>query len=143
MGPDAESEQWVAEVAAAAGCPHVILQKTRSGDHAVAVSLPNVSAWLGHPPVLVDDIISTARTMAAAAGALRAAGMVAPVCVAVHALFAPDASAVLAGAGVVDIRSCNTVAHASNRIDLCPYIAAAVVDQLGERNGRATTKHIE
>ena len=61
VGPDEESAQWVHTVAGLAGAPSVVLAKTRSGDREVTVSVPDVARWRDHTPVLVDDIISTAR----------------------------------------------------------------------------------
>lgn len=133
IGPDAESEQWVAAVAAAAGCPHTVLHKKRRGDSEVEVSIPDVAEWSGRTPVLVDDIVSTARTMVAAVKQVKAAGMAPPVCIAVHPLFAGDGYIALQVAGVERIVSCNTIAHSSNRIDMAKPVAAAVVDFLGER----------
>jgi len=130
VGPDGESEQWAAHVAGLADCPYTVLSKVRSGDHEVAVSLPPAQLLAGRTPVLVDDIVSTARTMVAAAGQLQLAGAAAPVCIAVHALFAGDACSVLEQAGVADIVSCNTVPHASNAIDLMPALAAAALRML-------------
>lgn len=63
IGPDSESEQWVAAVAQDAGAPFVVLDKTCRGDRDVEVSIPHVDRWRDRTPVLVDDIISTARTM--------------------------------------------------------------------------------
>jgi ribose-phosphate pyrophosphokinase len=126
VGPDQESEQWVAEVAAAIGCPYVLLEKTRSGDRDVAVSAPGIAAWQERTPVLVDDIASTARTMIAAAARLREAGMAPPWCVAVHAIFAGQAYADLGAAGVAGIASTNTVPHPSNCIDMSVAIGDAM-----------------
>ena len=134
IGPDAESEQWAADVAGMVGCPYTVFQKTRSGDRAVAMTTPDMSAWSGLTPVLMDDIVSTARTMIAAIAQLKSAGMPPPVCIAVHPLFTGDAYAALQAAGVDRIVSCNTVEHASNRIDLCPPIALAVGDMLRQRS---------
>lgn len=126
IGPDAESEQWASEVAKGAGCPYTVLQKTRRGDREVEVSVPDSAQWQGRTPVLVDDIVSTARTMIAATAHLHAAGLAAPVCIAVHPVFAGDACAALQAAGVERIISCNTIAHPSNQIDLSGPIAAAL-----------------
>lgn len=123
IGPDAESEQWVAEVAKLAGAPHVVLHKTRRGDHDVEVSVPDVARWATHTPVLVDDIVSTANTMIETVGHLQRAGMTAPVCVAVHAIFAADAYQRLEDAGARQIVSCNTIPHQSNAMDLTDSIA--------------------
>jgi ribose-phosphate pyrophosphokinase len=130
VGPDSESEQWVAEVAGLAGCGYTILEKTRSGDHEVAVTTPDTSGWGGLTPVLVDDIVSTARTMIAACAKLKAGSMPPPVCIAVHPLFAPGADSALQQAGVGRVISCNTVEHATNQIDLSAPIAAAIAELL-------------
>lgn len=125
IGPDAESEQWVAQVAQAAGCPFTVLSKVRRGDREVEVSMPDVAQWRACTPVLVDDIASTARTMIAAVARLHALGLAAPVCVAVHPIFAGPAYAELEAAGVARIVSCNTIAHHSNQIDLAEALCGA------------------
>ncbi|MDR3480229.1 MAG: ribose-phosphate pyrophosphokinase [Burkholderiaceae bacterium] len=135
FGPDAESAQWVAQVADAADCPYTVLNKTRHGDADVEVSIPDASFWVGMTPVLVDDIASTARTMIAATQQIQLAGMAPPVCIAVHPLFVGDAFAALHAGGVERIVSCNTVAHSTNRIDLSPPIAAAIGEILAEMAG--------
>ncbi|MFZ5481145.1 MAG: ribose-phosphate diphosphokinase [Myxococcota bacterium] len=126
IGPDEESEQWAAAVAAGAGAPSTVLHKTRRGDRDVEVTVPDLHRWPGRTPVLVDDIVSTARTMGAAARHLRAAGTPPPVCVVVHALFAPGAAEELAAAGVARVASCNTVAHVTNAVDVAPLVRAAL-----------------
>lgn len=126
IGPDAESSQWVAAVAAAAGAPHVVLEKTRHDDRHVTVSVPDVERWREHTPVLVDDIISTARTMIATVGHLKRADFTTIACVAVHGVFADDAYEALRAAGAEQVVTCNTIPHASNAIDLSEDLAAAV-----------------
>jgi ribose-phosphate pyrophosphokinase len=125
VGPDAESRQWVAEVARNANAPCIVLAKRRHGDRDVEVTLPALDQWRGHTPVLVDDMVSTAQTMIRAVSGLRAAGMTAPVCIAVHALFSGAAHDELAASGAARIVSCNTVPHASNAIDVIPDVACA------------------
>jgi len=126
IGPDAESRQWVGEVARHAGAPFLVLEKTRHGDQQVEVSVPD-APWLpGCTPVIVDDIASTAHTLIAAVRALKDACKAAPQCVVVHALFAGDAFGDLRAAGVAHIASCDTVPHASNAISLVPELADAV-----------------
>lgn len=126
IGPDAESVQWVNAVAAAAGSPSVVLEKVRRGDREVQVSIPDVSRWRGHTPVLVDDIVSTARTMIATVGHLIPSGLPAPVCVAVHAIFAGTAYEDLRAAGAGAVVTCNTIPHVSNGIDLTDVLADGV-----------------
>ena len=118
IGPDSESEQWVSEVAKNAGVPFIVLQKIRHGDSDVEVSVPQVEKYKNHTPVLVDDIISTARTMIATVEHLKNSGMKAPVCIGVHAVFAGNAYEELKKSGVDKIVTCNTIPHPSNKIDI-------------------------
>ena len=126
VGPDIESEQWVSQVAEDAGSPFMVLEKTRHGDLHVEVSVPEVEAYKSHTPVLVDDIISTARTMIETVGHLKKAGMKAPVCIGVHAVFAGNAYEELKKAGA-EVVTCNTIPHESNRIDLSSLLAARIL----------------
>ncbi|MEW5918159.1 MAG: ribose-phosphate pyrophosphokinase [Gemmatimonadota bacterium] len=126
IGPDAESAQWVQGVAEAANAPWIVLEKVRRGDRDVTVSVPNVERWRDHTPVLVDDIISTARTMIATIGHLSRAGLRAPVCIGVHAVFAERAYDELRTAGAAVVVTCNTIPHPSNAIDLHDALAGGV-----------------
>lgn len=126
VGPDAESAQWAGAVAAEADAPFEVLSKVRRGDREVEVSLPSADRWRGRTPVLVDDIVSTARTMIAATRHFVAAGMAKPVCIAVHGIFAGDAYDALAAAGPARIVTCNTIIHPSNAIDVTDLVAGAL-----------------
>lgn len=130
VGPDSESEQWVSDVAGRVNCPYVVLEKIRRGDRDVEISLPNSESLHGRSPVLIDDIVSTARTMIAATRHILQLGLPAPVCVGVHAVFSGDAFEELTGAGAGRIVTCNTVRHSSNAIDIRPLMAAAIADML-------------
>lgn len=130
VGPDAESAQWVADVAERAGLPGIVLRKERRGDRTVRVSVPDLAPWPGRTPVLVDDIISTAHTMIAAVGQLRARGSPAPVCIGIHAVLCGGAVEALLAAGAARIVTCNTIAHATNAIDIRPALIPAVREML-------------
>jgi ribose-phosphate pyrophosphokinase len=132
IGPDSESEQWVAAVARDAGAPHVILQKVRRGDREVEVSIPDIERWRERTPVLVDDIVSTGRTMIETIGHLARAGMRPPVCVGVHGIFAGNAYAELLDAGAARVITTNTVAHETNRIDVAEILAEAIAAMIAE-----------
>jgi len=54
------------------------------------------------------------------------AGARAPVCVAVHALFAGDSYSALLRAGATRVVTTNTIAHESNAIDVSDHVTAAV-----------------
>jgi ribose-phosphate pyrophosphokinase len=125
IGPDAESEQWAAEVARAARAPHVVLTKTRLGDRDVRISFPDLTAFEGRQPVLIDDIASSGRTLVAAAQQLQDLGFAPPHCAVVHAIFGGDAyEAVSRVAG--EIVSTDSVPHPSNRLALAPLFAEAL-----------------
>jgi ribose-phosphate pyrophosphokinase len=124
IGPDAESRQWVDGIAAAARAPSTVLSKTRRGDTDVIESIPELGDGASLTPVLVDDIISTGETMIAAIRRLHEQRASAPVCVAVHAVFAHDAYSKLRSAGASGVITTNTITHASNCIDVVPAIVS-------------------
>ena len=128
VGPDAESAQWVEAVASGAHAPSLVLEKTRHGDRDVDVSVPDVERWREHTPVLVDDIISTARTMIETVRHVTRAGLSSPVCVGVHGVFADGAYDDLVAAGAGRVVTSNTVPHPSNAIDVTDLLAAGVRD---------------
>ena len=124
IGPDEESAQWAAAIASNLGCPSIVLRKERHGDRNVVVSVPDITAWPGRTPVLIDDIISTARTMAAAVRRLHELGAPAPACIGVHALFCGDALEALRATKPAIIATCNTIHHETNAIDVHGEIVA-------------------
>ncbi|MFO9271851.1 ribose-phosphate pyrophosphokinase [Legionella pneumophila serogroup 1] len=123
IGPDMESEQWVADIAEKGSFPYVILEKVRHGDKEVAISVPNLLKLESSTPILVDDIISTARTMVETVKHLHQAGVKPVICIGVHALFAQDAYSLLSGIEGVQIITCNTIRHVTNAIDVSDLIA--------------------
>lgn len=125
IGPDVESEQWVADVAGRAGAPYAVLRKDRRGDREVEIAFPDLSAWRGRTAVLVDDIAASGRTLLKAADGLTRRGFAAPVCAVVHPLFAEDAFARLSAA-CARIVSTDAVTHVSNAIPLAPLLAEAL-----------------
>lgn len=137
VGPDSESEQWVSEVAQKAGARFTVLQKTRTGDREVEVSMPEIDDVRDHTPVLVDDIVSTARTMIETTKNLMELGMRRPICIGVHAVFADDAYEELLASGVEKVITSNTIAHISNAIDVSALFADALKQQhlKGEKHG--------
>ena len=129
VGPDAESVQWVQAVAERCGAPFMILEKTRRGDRDVSITAP-AGAWNGHTPVVIDDIVSTGRTMIEATRQLRAAGSAPPMCVAIHAVFADALADALVDAGARGIVTCDTISHATNQICVADPLAGAVLEHL-------------
>jgi len=125
LGPDAESGQWVAMAARRHTLQHAVCTKVRSGDHAVAVRLPDIDVN-GRAVVILDDIASTGQTVAAAARLLRAAGAASVDAAVTHALFAPQALELMRSAGVGEVWSTDCVAHPSNAVHMALHLAEAL-----------------
>jgi ribose-phosphate pyrophosphokinase len=126
VGPDAESAQWVSAVAAACGAPYVVLEKTRRGDRDVSITPPPLEVVSGQlTPVVIDDIVSTGKTMVEATRRLVGAGSAPPTCVAIHAVLADSVGDELRSAGATRIVTCNTIAHESNEICIAAALAEA------------------
>lgn len=129
IGPDEESAQWVERMASAAGASYELLRKVRHGPTDVEVSLPDVRRLRGRTPVLVDDIVSTGKTMCAVLEHLH--GRCEPaICVVIHPLFVGDAFESLYRAGAGLVVSTDSIPHSSNAIRLDEPIAAAVAARL-------------
>jgi ribose-phosphate pyrophosphokinase len=132
IGPDEESEQWVAAVTVAAGVPHVTLSKERRGDRDVEIRLPDLSAFTGKTPVLVDDVIASGRTMEVAVQGLRKLGFHRPICLAAHGILADDAHARLVAAGASVVVT-NTIPGPAALLDIHPLFAELIKSQLRKR----------
>lgn len=139
IGPDSESEQWVSVVARDADAPFTVLEKTRLGDADVRVTVPHVERYADRTPVLVDDIISTARTMIETVGHLKTMGLKAPWCIGTHGVFAGTAYEDLVAAGAARVITCNTIPHPSNAIDVSSLVVPALEHVLTDR-GQAPKK---
>ncbi|MDP3736355.1 MAG: ribose-phosphate pyrophosphokinase [Hyphomonadaceae bacterium] len=122
IGPDAESEQWVSAVAQQANAPHIVLTKQRFGDRQVEIAMPDMARWRGRRPVLIDDIISSGRTMIEAARQLRDQGLTKPFCLAVHPMFAEESYAELLALSE-RVVSTDTVPHVSNAVSVVGLLA--------------------
>jgi ribose-phosphate pyrophosphokinase len=132
LGPDSESQQWVAEVARLAGRPYEVLRKVRSGDRSVDVSVPESTALREGTPVILDDIASSGSTMARAVDRLLAAGTAAPVCLVIHAVFADGAQDAIMSAGAAGIISTDTIPHSTNAIGIAGLLAEATLSVVAE-----------
>lgn len=126
VGPDLESTQWAEAVALKLACPWTVLEKTRTGDRDVTVRLSDPHVLRGRTPVIVDDIVSSGRTMIETIHALRGLGAAPVTCVVVHALFAAETESAIREAGAARLVSTNTVGHATNEIDVVPLLVEPV-----------------
>ncbi|WP_456417387.1 ribose-phosphate diphosphokinase [Thiolapillus sp.] len=130
IGPDSESEQWVASIARHENLEYCIARKERLGDRRVQVSLPDCD-YGGRNIVLVDDVASTGRTLEATARQLQAFSPASISVMVTHALFLGDALQRLQAVGVENIWSCDSIPHPSNRIHLHRLLGEALRDCLG------------
>ena len=125
VGPDGESEQWVARAATRAGSDYVVGTKVRHGDRDVDIDLQG--DFEGRDVVLVDDVASTGRTLEVAARIIQAQGPASISVVVTHALFAGDALQRLEAVGIRNVWSTDSIPHPSNAIPLAPLLAGALV----------------
>lgn len=129
IGPDEESEQWVAEIANLSHCQFAIMQKTRHGDKEVSITFPVIPDKT-KTLVMVDDIISTGTSMAVAIRQLIGMGFKQPICIAIHGLFCGDSYQQLLESGAAAIITCNTLHHPTNQIDLSDLISQTIAQQM-------------
>ncbi len=127
VGPDSESEQWVSEVANEIGAPFTVLEKIRQGDRKVEIRIKEADRLSQHTPVLVDDIISSGRTMIEATRLIVANGFSAPFCVAVHGIFADKADEILSSSGARVVTT-NSVPHKTNEIDITSLLSGHIIE---------------
>ena len=133
VGPDSESEQWVADIAARGGHPRVVCSKVRRGDRDVVITLPGLAQHGGRHAVIVDDVLSSGETVRQCALALGSQGFDSIECAAVHPILSADAADRLHDAGIGTITSCNTIAHSSNAIDVAPLLVQPLQQLLQSR----------
>tara|TARA_R110002096_G_scaffold201392_20_gene385969 strand:- start:5595 stop:6491 length:897 start_codon:yes stop_codon:yes gene_type:complete len=123
LGPDSESQQWVAEVARLARRPYEVLHKIRHGDRAVDISLPDSDTLRAGTPVILDDIASSGQTLVRTLAHLRVLDTRPAVCVVIHAVFAGSAFKDILAAGAARIVTTNSIPHDSNGISIAPLLA--------------------
>ena len=126
VGPDAESEPWVSDLAGRLGLAHAVARKTRRSDRSVEIAFADPKLFAGRPALLVDDIVSSGGTLMTCAQALVAAGASSIDAIVTHALFPPELTRDFSRAGIRSIRSTNSVPHPTNAIALDAVLADAL-----------------
>lgn len=130
LGPDSESEQWVRGIAEAAGLRYVIASKRRRGDRSVEITLPPSVCFAGRTVILLDDMVSTGRTLVAAAEQARLRGAADVRVLVTHALFVNDSHAQLREGAITRIGSSDSIPHETNVASLAPLLAGALLGLL-------------
>jgi len=124
IGPDKESEQWAESVAKKLSTDYTVLEKERLGDREVEVS-GNLCVK-GRSVVLVDDIISTGKTLMEVILRLKAEGASRIDALVTHALLVEDALPKLKRAGLSELIATDTVANPAAKVSVSPLIAEAL-----------------
>jgi ribose-phosphate pyrophosphokinase len=132
VGPDAESAQWVRAIAERCGAEHAVATKERHGDSDVEVHLPDLDP-IGRTVVLVDDMVSTGRSLIAAAAELRARGATRVAAAVTHGLFAADALEALRAGGVDPVWCTDSVPGPAAVVSLAELLADAIRSQAPAR----------
>jgi ribose-phosphate pyrophosphokinase len=127
LGPDRESEQWVAAIAQRNQLDFHVASKIRFGDSDVQVNLPDAD-YRGRNVVLVDDVASTGRTLEIASRNLLACQPASINVMVTHALFVDDALQRLKNAGVSQVWSCDSIIHPTNEIALAESLGQALIE---------------
>jgi len=130
VGPDAESEPWVSDLASRLGLAHTVARKTRSGDRSVEIRFPDLTRIAGRPALIVDDIVSSGGTMIACSRALMSAGATMIDAVIIHALFPEELCREMIQSGIRSIRSTHSVPHSTNAIALDNLFIDALQDEI-------------
>ncbi|MGR9086064.1 MAG: ribose-phosphate diphosphokinase [Gammaproteobacteria bacterium] len=125
LGPDSESEQWVATIAQKTGFSHAVAEKTRLGDKEVRLTLPELD-YGKQPVVIIDDMASTGRTLAQTCRHLQARGAVEVYAAVTHALFCGDAENQIRSSGIREIWSTDSIDHPTSKIELVSLLADAL-----------------
>ncbi len=116
IGPHIESELWVSQIAKEIDAPHLI----------VDIDMSEFTHYKHQTPVMVDEIISTGRTVLRTVEKLSLLKMEPPLVIGVHGLFIENAYENLLNSGIKQIVTCNTIAHPSNQIDVSGLLAEGV-----------------
>ncbi|MBR0971023.1 MULTISPECIES: ribose-phosphate diphosphokinase [Bradyrhizobium] len=139
IGPDAESEPWVRDLAKRLDLQHTVARKLRRGDRSVEIDFADDTLLAGRPALMVDDIVSSGTTLMVAATTLRAMGASAVDSVVTHALFQPAMIVAFADAGIRSIRSSDSVPHPTNAIALDEILATTLERELNPTPPPETT----
>jgi ribose-phosphate pyrophosphokinase len=126
VGPDAESKQWIKQIAEKAGKEFVIAIKTRYNSRKVVVKIDKKNVVLkNRNVVIVDDIISSGHTILQANKGLKKEKVNKVGCYCIHGLFMEGALERLKGKGIMP-RATNTIPNKVDKIDVSETIAEGV-----------------
>ncbi len=126
IGPDEESAQWSARIAKILKKKVVILHKDRLGDSKIKQKPVVLDKNTNY--IIIDDIISTGKTLLGAIEMAKRQGAKKITCIGIHGLFANNCDKMLKN--YAQIISTNTVPTKYSKID----ISQAIIDRLKKEN---------
>lgn len=128
IGPDSESRQWTEAIARPLGLETLIATKQRLGDRQVSLTIAEVERAKGRRAIIVDDMISSGRTLAETAKLLRQAGATSVEAIVTHCLADPDDLAFMAAQRIDRIVSSDSIDGPTSKAALAPLITRALRD---------------
>jgi ribose-phosphate pyrophosphokinase len=126
VGPDGEARQWVERIAKRLGLEFVLGRKRRHGDRDVQLEIPDAERAAGRWVVLVDDLISSGATLAAAASLLREAGAEKIDALATHCLADEADLEQLRRAGIASIRATDSIPGPVATLPVASFLAEEI-----------------
>lgn len=130
IGPDAESQPWISDLAVRLGLRHTVANKDRHDDNSVTIKFREPALVRGRPILILDDIVSSGGTLIACAKALANSGATDIDAIIVHALFPAGLVSTFKEAGVRSIRSTYSVPHPTNAIVLDKLFAEVLQSEI-------------
>ena len=125
LGPDSESEQWVAQVAAKTNLDYAIAHKVRHGDREVDILLPDFD-FRQRQVIIIDDMISSGGTAIEICRLLQSHKVTVVDIIITHILCSAEDEKKIHAAGIRNIISTDSIAHHTNKIELSSLLATAV-----------------
>ncbi|MEK6825533.1 MAG: ribose-phosphate diphosphokinase [Nanoarchaeota archaeon] len=116
VGPDEESAQWSKTIADMLGKKVVILKKTRFSSTHVQIA----EQQLGKNIIIIDDIISTGRTLVETIKMAKKQGAKKIVCMGIHGMLVKDADKLITRHA--ELITTNTIPNKYAKIDVSPAI---------------------
>ena len=126
VGPDSESRQWTETIAAPLGLQTLVASKQRLGDRQVALAIPRMDQVKGRRAILVDDMISSGRTLVQTARLLHSAGASSVEAIVTHCLANTEDLGFMNKNGIASISSSDSVDGTTSRVQLAPLICRAL-----------------
>ncbi|MBC7120361.1 MAG: ribose-phosphate diphosphokinase [Candidatus Methanosuratus sp.] len=125
VGPDRESSQWVKAVADVIPSSCAVLEKERLGDREVRIS--EISDSMCSTALIVDDMISTGKTILEVLGKLKASGVERVDALVTHVILVEGAYSRLKEAGLNSLITTDTIANEYASVSIAPLLADALM----------------